>query len=487
MSAHEKVNEMLVDFVLGVLPEEQAYEVKSHLAECRECRSELKRLEALAECTSRIGKLSADEQMCSSARDRIFAAVSGEEKSKTIAWPNIGQPFRWRILMKNPITKLAVAAAVFIACLIGLSFWRGTESGIALADVLARVEKVKAVRYKFHFKVNSDDPNGTSLERHFTELISQEFGMKSTRDELDPNSRESTSIGGNYFSLQKNTWIQINPNQKKYIRTEFDDDWIEELLKRRKNQSDPLRYLRRMQKTKYESLGRSTIDGIEVEGFRTTDSNSLGFGSEYQEFEEKLCVDEKTLLPVRFEQMGYNNKNRTREVLCFYDFQWDVPVDASVFEPAVPDGYTVTVVKVPPGNEETAIQGLRQCVEFFGKYPERITDVYERVKPLLSGNSGGTLPAERLQEAIKGLTEDEIKNKLLMPIRGLERFAFMLGPGWHRKDLAYYGETVTPKDADKILLRWKVSDNEYRVIYGDLRAETVTAEKLAELEATLPK
>jgi hypothetical protein len=44
-----------------------------------------------------------------------------------------------------------------------------------------------------------------------------------------------------------------------------------------------------------------------------------------------------------------------------------------------------------------------------------------------------------------------------------------------------------PKAADKVLLRWKVSDNEYRVIYGDLHAGTVTPEKLAELEAGLPK
>ena len=44
-----------------------------------------------------------------------------------------------------------------------------------------------------------------------------------------------------------------------------------------------------------------------------------------------------------------------------------------------------------------------------------------------------------------------------------------------------------PKAADKVLLRWKVSDNEYRVIYGDLHVETVAADKLAELEAALPK
>jgi len=58
---------------------------------------------------------------------------------------------------------------------------------------------------------------------------------------------------------------------------------------------------------------------------------------------------------------------------------------------------------------------------------------------------------------------------------------------WDKKDRAYYGKTVTPKDADKVLVRWKVSDKEYRVIFGDLHAQTVTAEKLAELEKVLPK
>jgi hypothetical protein len=53
--------------------------------------------------------------------------------------------------------------------------------------------------------------------------------------------------------------------------------------------------------------------------------------------------------------------------------------------------------------------------------------------------------------------------------------------------LKYYGKTISLTDADKILMRWKVSDNEYRVIYGDLHAETVTPAKLVELEAALPK
>ena len=50
------------------------------------------------------------------------------------------------------------------------------------------------------------------------------------------------------------------------------------------------------------------------------------------------------------------------------------------------------------------------------------------------------------------------------------------------KDVAYYGDKVTAQDVDKVLMRWKTSDNEYRVIFGDLSALDVTAEELAELE-----
>jgi hypothetical protein len=35
---------------------------------------------------------------------------------------------------------------------------------------------------------------------------------------------------------------------------------------------------------------------------------------------------------------------------------------------------------------------------------------------------------------------------------------------------------------EAVLLRWKISDDQYRVIFGDLSAMNVTAEQLAELE-----
>jgi hypothetical protein len=52
----------------------------------------------------------------------------------------------------------------------------------------------------------------------------------------------------------------------------------------------------------------------------------------------------------------------------------------------------------------------------------------------------------------------------------------------YNPDYAYYGKTVGPNDKNKVLLRWKLDNGKYQVIFGDLRAETVTAERLRELE-----
>jgi phosphotransferase system IIB component len=176
--------------------------------------------------------------------------------------------------------------------------------------------------------------------------------------------------------------------------------------------------------------------------------------------------------------------------VVMHDYQWDVPVDAAEFEPPpIPDDYTSRVIKYPAHcTEETAIQGLKILVELLGKYPENINDVDEDETVLRLAEKSETPAAMRLKEEIKGLTGAEIGNKLvdfLMPIRGVAMFANVLQ--WDKKDPAYYGKTVTPKDADKVLMRWKVSDSEYRVIFGDLHAETVTAEKLAELEKLVSK
>ena len=243
--------------------------------------------------------------------------------------------------------------------------------------------------------------------------------------------------------------------------------------------------LKQVLKCDYESLGRSTIDGVEVEGFQTTDPDYAG--NALGHVDVKIWVDVRTWLPVRLEQ-DIQMDDAVHMHCISYDFQWNVALDAAEFEPVIPHDYTSMTggpIKIPAMNEEAAIAGLRLCLELGdGRYPE---DLGIKTLTSLMQNIRG----------LKELSEDDKKDLLkepdtvkqfmdkMMPVVGLVGFHKMLVG--ENKDPAYYGQLVTPEDADLVLMRWKVSDNEYHVIFGDLRTETVTADVLEELETALPK
>jgi len=437
-------------------------------------------------------QLKASAELDKRVHDDISAALTKSEQTKSVQ----PQPNIWRTIMKSPITKLATAAIVIIACVIGLSLWRTTSSGIALADVLARVEQVKAFRCKVSFTMNDqiapDKPY--QFEVRSTILLSREYGLKVNAETPDPNGGWMP-YAETYISDEKKTCVEIAHTKKKYVREEL-DYYAETQGDQEEDWSDPGTILKAIIACKYENLGRSTIDGVEVEGFRTTDPNCRSPVSESRwsnpQVDVKLWVDVKTRLPVRFEEFSSSvdergNTHSQRQVV--HDVEWDVPFTAAEFEPPpVPDGYEV--LDVPRLNdEETAIQGLKRCIELFGNYLENISDdAGAKGIIFFAFEKSETSTALRLKEEIKGLTGEEKLDRVSDAGEPIFRLIwFYVGLVQDKKEPAYYGKTVTPKDADKVLLRWKVSDSEYRVIFGDLRAETVTPEKLAELEAGLPK
>jgi outer membrane lipoprotein-sorting protein len=408
----------------------------------------------------------------------VLRALDQSEKTSALTWPNVR-----RITMKNPLAKIAIVAAVTIVGVLAFIMWSGTGPGIALADVLSRIEEVKAYMYQTSMthsrQGDADKPR--PLQAHATTLVSQDYRMKLRMEYVDPNTGESR-LQEMYMLPQKKTMIMILPNEKKYMRMEFDDALLEKKLK---ENNDPRAMLKQVLKCDYKSLGRSTIDGIEVEGFQTTDPDYAG--KVLGDVDVKIWVDVRTWLPVRLEQDI--EMHDTVHMHCIsYDFQWDVAVGAAEFEPVVPHDYKSMVggpIKIPAMNEETAIAGLRLCLELGDdRYPE---DLGIKTLTLLMQN----VPKK------KGLSEDGKKDLLkdpdtlkqsmdkMMPIIGLVGLHERLTD--ENKDPAYYGHLVTPQDADLVLMRWRISDNEYRVIFGDLHAETVTADVLTELEMKLPK
>ena len=403
------------------------------------------------------------------------------------------QPFLWEHIMKTRTIKFAAAAAIIIAVFIGLPFFSGNGSGVALADVLERIEQAQAFMYRMKMTTTgammSGMPAGKKIEMESTIIISNEYGMKMEMTMTDPNTGQEEMTQQMYILPDKKMMISLMPEQKKYMRMEFDDDLLAS-MKRQNN--DPREMIKQIMGCEYTELGRSVIDGIEVEGFRTTDP--AFYGGAMENLELTLWVDVEKWLPVRTE-MDFKMNEQMQMHGVIYDYQWDIQVDASEFKPVIPEDFTAFPtegMKMPSMSEEAAVEGLKFFAEIFGQYPKKLNlmNLMQEFSAL-KDSENLTDAGLKLQEEMKQMTKDEdderIKKvmEMMRQVQSIGMFYMTLVQD--KKEPVYYGQSVGPNDADTVLMRWKISDDEYRVIFGDLTIKNVPAEELAELEKLLPK
>jgi outer membrane lipoprotein-sorting protein len=413
---------------------------------------------------------------------RQMLSVFNETKQQSQK-PATPQSVLRRTIMNSHKYKLAAAAVIIIAILVGLPFFSSNGSSVALADVLARVEQTRAFMYRMKMTMTgakmSGMPDGKQ-EMEGTIVISNEYGMKWEMNITDPNTGNQMTTEM-YIIPEQKVMLSLMPAQKKYMRMEFEDD----LLNRMKKQNnDPREIIKQLMGCEYTELGRSVIDGVEVEGFKTTDPKyAMGMA---EDINTTLWVDVKTWLPVLLEMdMKMNEQMSMKGVV--YGYQWDIPVDAGEFKPVIPDDYTpfpTDGIKMPSMNEETALEALKFFVEITGKYPKKI-DLMSLVQEFqdIKDSEHLTEVGRRLTEEVELMNQEEQTKKvmeMMQPVQSLGMFYMMLMQD--KKEPAYYGQSVGPDDAEAVLMRWKVSEGKYRVIFGDLSALDVSTEELARLE-----
>jgi hypothetical protein len=53
------------------------------------------------------------------------------------------------------------------------------------------------------------------------------------------------------------------------------------------------------------------------------------------------------------------------------------------------------------------------------------------------------------------------------------------------KEVVYYGDVADLQDSNAVLMQWKLPNGQYKVVFGDLREETVSAEELIKFQARM--
>jgi len=257
----------------------------------------------------------------------VLRALEEFEQPSALTWPKIR-----RTIMRSPITKLAVAAAVIAVVALGLFEFIGTgsTSGVVWAEVARKVEASRGVIYRSrgtHSGLGGGSNYSTINYASATHLRFDSY-------------KGDQIIKTIYNDFDTKTLVLIDHNHKSYIQK------TEERMERQGEWPDPKSLIQMFLSCEYRKLGQKTIDGVLCEGLETTDP-TFGLGETNSNFTvdslvARLWVSVETGYPVllEFEVTRTAGDNEKLHVTLIADqFQWDVELEAGIFEPNIPPDY----------------------------------------------------------------------------------------------------------------------------------------------------
>lgn len=366
-------------------------------------------------------------------------------------------------IMKSRISKLAAAAVIIIAVSLGLRIFNDS-SGVAWAKVLDNVQKVQTYINRMKMTVQSPEE---SHDVDMTFYRSTVYGIR--RDSY----YKGELISKLYIPAKGNKGVELVPSEKKYVNAVFTDEQIKMIAEK----NDPRAIVKEfMCCNRYKKIGQKVIGGVETEGIEVDHEN---FGRTlFEKGKGRLWVAADTDLPVLIELEGTSAGGSVQIHMAIDGFDWNPGLKAEDFEPNIPSDYTLMAKVDLSDSVEAVVKGLRGFAKITeGKYPTNL-DLITTGKEI--GEAFVALRQKQGKSPEEKPTQEEMEN--MLSIQGACLFYGNLVK--EKKDAAYYGNTVTAQDVDKVLMRWKISEDAYQVIYGDLRTEEVSSEKLAELEAS---
>ncbi|MHC4517645.1 MAG: DUF2092 domain-containing protein [Planctomycetota bacterium] len=231
--------------------------------------------------------------------------------------------------MKNPIAKLAIAAAVVAAVVIGISLFHSSGSGVIWAEVLEKTEQIPAVVYDitaYDMTAETDEPDG-KLVRAAKTYVAGDYGARAD------TFRDGKLVAINYRLPRKNVAYEIRVDRQQYWRLDVS---YEAALG--DDSDDPRTWLKMiLSGGGYAELGRTTIDGVVVEGIEGHQLEDSG-----EDCVMRIWVDVETNLPVRIEVevKGMKGDRMRQSKFVMENFDWNAQLDESFFEPNIPDDYT---------------------------------------------------------------------------------------------------------------------------------------------------
>ena len=491
MNCNREENQ-LIDYLLNNLTDSERNKLEKHLSECSGCRQELENYQETTKVLKKwepvvppadlkkirqkvMTNLKAQRLIEKSSQKTLSTIIASEKKKVSNNMLITCQDVVGKMVKQRSVMVTAMAAMIIIVFMLGINlFTRQSTESIAWANMIEKIEKIGF--YKFQLTTSI---MGTYADAVFekTEIYrSSDYGILSNRYFPETYSRiynpEHRII--EYGSLSDNTFITAYPGIKKYTRFILPEKNVY-----RVQEFDLVPYLKMLSTFNHKKLESKIIDGKEVVGFKIIDPK---FGKEFSKtLMAHIWIDMDTTLPVLYEFVSVGADKIITAKIVLDQFEWNETDDAGIFEPDFSDYQLVAEIEVGPINEETVILTLQRFSEVAnGGYPTGLATpaaLFE-LKQIYTKRVGGKL---FFWEEEHFEWEDYAFLQSHLQVTG--RFFGDLFLEY--EDVVYHGNVVTANDLELPLLRWKISDDEYRVLFGDLRIEDVSAADLSELEADL--
>jgi hypothetical protein len=231
-----------------------------------------------------------------------------------------------RIIMKSPVTKLAVAAVIIAVVLIGVSQFGGSATSVAWGEVIGRLEASRGLICR-RIVTLSNRPG----EEDYRMIYSC---PTHTRTDQYEAGRITWS---RYCDYNARTMVRIEHDNKRCFRHTISEREAQE----HRDEINPKVWAQKFQSGECRKLGQKMIDGILCEGLETTDQTVIGESDPPVDRPIlQLWVSVETGYPVLLEGNAVRAAdNGVRIKVVLDQLQWDVELDPSEFEPKIPPDY----------------------------------------------------------------------------------------------------------------------------------------------------
>ncbi len=441
---------------MEVLDDERQAQLRAHVRDCAECR---KGYEASRRAHfERIRMYDQFDRGHDELREQLIAALPAKPGRSRADWVVRG----WRrfgdVVMstthkhKTRGVAAVLAAAAGIALVVTLLIPEPGKGAFAAA--IEQFHKAKTIVCR----VSSPEPIevlGLKFEATGKTYISAEYGSRSER-------YGNGMLVSLTFTPLEGPMTVVNPLGRTYMVVDMDK--VQPDAQRGANPDAFIRQLQSVSDKADRELGSANIDGVEAMGFEMV--GAAGKPKSIPDMRAELWVDPRTGLPVRY-VVEIPGLQAGKTMSMVYDqFEWDTPLDPKLFEPDIPANYTRLDAEMPAMDEHSLINGLSKFADKTGKYPTEMN----------MGRIVGELMLSTAKEILNGKKPDnQVQAQESLEIGAACVFYMQLQEKGCSAE--YHGKTVKPGQADAELVRWKLPDGQWRVIYGSLRAETLPADR----------